>query len=1747
MKMLITKLLRSFLVVMLPLGVMAQNFAGYNWYFGNGPDGVRFSRSSNTPSLITNGATPFGTGGSAVANDQLNGNLLFYTDGSNIYDVSNAVMPNGTGLGANSSGNQPVVVAKVPGQDNQYYVIVNDANFTTGGTVSYRIVDMTLFGNAVFPTPALGDATTAANTAITGLTGRSEAMITIPHENGDNFWLITHANGSADYTVTLFTPTGPTTSTTFSGLGLIEVAANFSYHEASGMIAVSPQEDTRDVEILTFDPATGALSFQQRILNSGVPSTSNQAIYDTEFSANGQYLYISVAGQAGIPANVLQFDFLNPANTLASVLPQPNTIFRSFGIQVAPDTAIYHLYQATSGGPLLLGKLTDIDSVAANVVYEPQAFAGNINFNGTQFPSFAPSDTVAISISFTTEGSCANAPTGFFPTVSPGADSLRWNFGDGSGSSDWSPVYTYEAGGNYNVTVTAFLNGQTDSTTQVVAITDFDTQIDLVQDTTACSCELPFPKAPNPPPQCGQFSVQATVNGSGSAQLQWYGPGGLIAGATSNTLQPDSAGYYYLVATVGGCSTYAGVNIKEYDVEDQRANIWYFGNQAGLDFNPLPEDPVVAISNPVMNTPEGTATISDRNGQVIFFTDGDKVWNRTNVEIASGIGGEPGSSQSAIIIPVPGDETLYYIFTTQEVHGTGTYELRYSLFDLKLNGGTGGLLEQNVLLFARSTERITGNGNWLIAHEYGNNSFRAYRISNLGISNPVISAIGSDHTVTSAENGQGYMKLGGNNMIAVALSTPGTSNVVEIFDFADSTGVVSNFRTADLENPNGQVYGVEFSPGGNKLFATLKGATSQVVEFFIDSIGAPYLMDPPIPPVTEELGAIQTGPDGQIYVAVNGESFLGTIQANEDTTQVSTFLLNGFGLVGGTNSNLGLPNFIQNLADPVQGPGISIAGSCVQDSVQFQGTPTDPIDRFAWQVRLGATLIHSSTEQAFTLLLSQPGTYTVSLRLTNRCGLDTTITQQHQMFANPPDPTAAVALCTGAELLDANPTNLPGLTYIWQRGDTTETITVDRQGIYRVAVFNAAGCVTVGAILAAENRPITELGSDLTICQNTPISPLNAQNPGATYAWTINGVAAGTSQTQSVNTSVASPPTFEYEVTITDPLTSCFYKDSIIYTINPIPVITNPVVTNPTSCLLSDGTINLSITGPPNRLFSYFITGPSISVSDINLGTGPIPTATGLDAGTYGITVADQVSGCAAIRTATVNDNAFTVTGLANAACDPIGIAVTTSVPQGALTYRVINNATAAVAESGNRPSSPFSTNAAGLASNNNSYTVEVTAAGCTASSPPIIINQAATLPITFDVTDICNQNVTVVSAGATSFDWSISQTGSVNAPTNNQTVNVNAGNWLLRVRVDDGAGPSCPTIDSVAVTIEAPFVPDFTQTDPCADQVTLNTTPSTGPYLYRWFRNGTFDASLAGPQITATTANDGQQYFVRLVSTVTGCPRDSQTKTVQVDGLLGVTLTSSLACVGSPFTLTAAPTRTGTFQWALDGSVIPGQTSATLTDERDGIYSVTVTAATCSTSADLNITSPVTPGLLAEEAFICPDPANPDPNTRQVTLRPGDFLSYDWFKDGVGLGIVTPTLVADEPGLFSVNLINSFGCSSSDKTDVLVQCDPVIVGPNAFRPTSTLTGQGGELVNQTFKLFTFFIDDEGFQIFIFNRWGEMIFQSSQREFRWNGGYNNNMSQLAPPGTYSYVVRYKSSYRPEQGIQEQRGGVVLLR
>ena len=119
------------------------------------------------------------------------------------------------------------------------------------------------------------------------------------------------------------------------------------------------------------------------------------------------------------------------------------------------------------------------------------------------------------------------------------------------------------------------------------------------------------------------------------------------------------------------------------------------------------------------------------------------------------------------------------------------------------------------------------------------------------------------------------------------------------------------------------------------------------------------------------------------------------------------------------------------------------------------------------------------------------------------------------------------------------------------------------------------------------------------------------------------------------------------------------------------------------------------------------------------------------------------------------------------------------------------------------------------------------------------------------------------------------------------------------------------------------------------------------GAYTYRWFRNNV--QIPGGRVITASAADDNVAYFVRVVSTLNGCIKQSPTANVQVDGALTVSLTTTTPCEGSPFTLTATPSRSASFRWSLDGAVISSEIGPTLKGDRAGTYSVTVTSATCS------------------------------------------------------------------------------------------------------------------------------------------------------------------------------------------------------
>src|SRR5690606_32631089 len=114
-------------------------------------------------------------------------------------------------------------------------------------------------------------------------------------------------------------------------------------------------------------------------------------------------------------------------------------------------------------------------------------------------------------------------------------------------------------------------------------------------------------------------------------------------------------------------------------------------------------------------------------------------------------------------------------------------------------------------------------------------------------------------------------------------------------DIDTGTGELTNFRSIPVAAA-GQVYGVAFSQSGEKMYVTLLGHPGEIFEFFYDDDLDTYVQMPAPIPMTGlgsvQPGAMQFGPDGQLYVALEGQNFLGAIQPQDDDNTPSTFMAN---------------------------------------------------------------------------------------------------------------------------------------------------------------------------------------------------------------------------------------------------------------------------------------------------------------------------------------------------------------------------------------------------------------------------------------------------------------------------------------------------------------------------------------------------------------------------------------------------------------------------------------------------------------------------------------------------------------------------------------------------------------------------------------------------------------------------------------------------------------------------------------
>ena len=188
----------------------------------------------------------------------------------------------------------------------------------------------------------------------------------------------------------------------------------------------------------------------------------------------------------------------------------------------------------------------------------------------------------------------------------------------------------------------------------------------------------------------------------------------------------------------------------------QQYNTWYFGDGAGISFNAGGTTLPYTLTDGVNSANEGIADISDSNGNLLFYTNGLTIYNRTHQVMLNGdnLLGDTyqTAAQGALIVPLPNSNSIYYIFTTDcycSTHMDSSNGYRYSIVDMNRDGGKGEVITKNVLLYAFSTERLTaarhanGIDVWVITNQKNSNIFIAWLLTCTGLqATPVISTVG---------------------------------------------------------------------------------------------------------------------------------------------------------------------------------------------------------------------------------------------------------------------------------------------------------------------------------------------------------------------------------------------------------------------------------------------------------------------------------------------------------------------------------------------------------------------------------------------------------------------------------------------------------------------------------------------------------------------------------------------------------------------------------------------------------------------------------------------------------------------------------------------------------------------------------------------------------------------------------------------------------------------------------------------
>lgn len=531
----------------------------------------------------------------------------------------------------------------------------------------------------------------------------------------------------------------------------------------------------------------------------------------------------------------------------------------------------------------------------------------------------------------------------------------------------------------------------------------------------------------------------------------------------------------------------------------QRAKNWVFP-KFEVDFNVAPAQ---VTHDFAPSSKAAMGVISDENGQLLFYSDGVDVWNRTHAKMPNGTNIHPSPDAEAImesiVIPKPGDVNLFYIFS---LSGNG---LSYSEVDMSLDGGLGDVTQKGVQLLEvekylneelgqlSATFHANGTDVWLVTRH--KSTCFLILITEEGVSNEVLEQTIGPIASHYGDYWDGQVKFSpdGRRLAATLYENKG----IVVFDFNNSTGVLSNPIVDDFsefipDDAFGMWVGsLEFSSDGTKVFAydswnlalyrvdlALFGSGPDAVTKIYSGGG---------------LSHFQLAPDGKIYSLNernNGSYFLGYIENANGGAHEAEFVVEGIPVDLDANEYWGLtPNFIQNYFFKTD---FVVEETCWGDLTKFTITSEYGIDSVMWDFGQGSTSDLRNPEIEY----DAPGEYAVTL-FAYYAGVADTIQREINIrqvtaFELGENFTA----CKGEKIVAE-----PGFgSYSWNTGETTRSAELTVTAWYKLLAKNDLGCpYTDSVFVTVKELPVIDMPDSVNFEEQTSVE-LDAGD-FASYSW----------------------------------------------------------------------------------------------------------------------------------------------------------------------------------------------------------------------------------------------------------------------------------------------------------------------------------------------------------------------------------------------------------------------------------------------------------------------------------------------------------------------------------------------------------------------------------------------------------------------------------------------------------------------